>query len=137
MTDGPSPRRSTCPINAALEVLGDRWSLLIVRDMLFEGARTYKDFLASQERIAINVLANRLTKLQGVGIIVGERDPQDGRSMLYRLTAKGMDLVPVLMELSTWGTRHEDGQPPNGLLDAWRTDREGFMKNIRIAATAH
>src|SRR3954470_17391490 len=111
-------RRSTCPINASLEVLGDRWSLLIVRDMLFAGAKTYKRFLASDEKIATNILASRLTTLQQAGIIISEQDPQDGRSLRYRLTDKGLDLVPVLMELSAWGTKYEDGQPPNGLLDA-------------------
>lgn len=135
MTVRNDARRSTCPINASLEVLGDRWSLLIVRDMLFAGARTYKDFLASEEKIATNVLANRLTKLQAAGIIVGERDPNDGRSLLYRLTDKGLDLAPVLMELSAWGTRHEDGQPPNGILAAFQADREGFLAGVRAAAS--
>lgn len=124
-------RRSTCPINASLEVLGDRWSLLIVRDMLFAGAQTYKHFLASDEKIATNILASRLTTLQRAGIITSEQNPQDGRSLRYRLTNKGLDLVPVLMELSTWGTKYEDGQPPNGILDAWQNDRASFIKSIR------
>jgi DNA-binding HxlR family transcriptional regulator len=127
MTSNHSARRSTCPINASLEVLGDRWSLLIVRDMLFSGARTYKDFLASNEKIATNILADRLNKLQASGIIASERDAQDGRSMLYRLTSKGKDLVPVLMELSVWGTLYEGGQPPEGILDAWKADQTGFI----------
>jgi DNA-binding HxlR family transcriptional regulator len=131
MIDTSDPRRSTCPINAALEVFGDRWSLLIVRDMLFAGARTYKDFLASDEGIATNVLASRLSRLQASGIITSERDPQDGRSLIYRLAAKGIDLVPVLMELSAWGTRYEEGQPPDGILDAWKADRQGFLDGIR------
>ena len=134
MKVNPHGRRSTCPINASLEVLGDRWSLLIVRDMLFGGAQTYKQFLASDEKIATNILASRLTRLQKTGIITSEPDPQDRRSVRYRLTAKGMYLVPLLMELSTWGTRYEEGQPPNGILDAWKKDREGFIKSIGTAA---
>lgn len=126
-------RRSTCPINASLEVLGDRWSLLIVRDMLFASARTYKDFLASDEKIATNILANRLTRLQEAGIIFSEPNPLDGRSARYRLTEKGVDLVPVLMELSSWGARYEDGQPPNGILDAWQNDRASFIESIKGA----
>ena len=124
-------RRSSCPINASLEVLGDRWSLLIVRDMVFAGAKTYKQFLASEEKIATNILASRLTTLQQAGIITSEQNPQDGRSLRYRLTEKGLDLVPVLMELSAWGTKYEDGQPPNGILDAWQSDRAGFVKSTR------
>lgn len=131
MTENARTRRSTCPINATLEVLGDRWSLLIVRDMLFAGARSYKDFLASEEKIATNILADRLNRLRESGIITAERDARDGRSQIYRLTDKGLDLIPVLMELSQWGARHEDGEPPNGILDAWRADREGFQAGIR------
>jgi DNA-binding HxlR family transcriptional regulator len=127
-------RRSSCPINASLEVLGDRWSLLIVRDMLFGGARTYKDFQASDESIATNVLADRLTKLQDAGIITSERNPEDGRSHIYRLTPKGIDLVPVLMELSAWGTRYEEGQPPRGILSAWQADRDGYVAEIKRTA---
>src|SRR5688572_5778966 len=99
MTEKSRSRRSTCPINASLEVLGDSWSLLIVRDLMFAGARTYRDFLRSDEKIATNILANRLAKLQAAGIITSRPDPEDGRRVLYRLTAKGVELAPVLMEL--------------------------------------
>jgi DNA-binding HxlR family transcriptional regulator len=124
-------RRSTCPISSSLEILGDRWSLLIVRDMLFAGARTYKDFLASEEKIATNILASRLEKLQASGIITSERNPDDGRSFVYRLTGKGIDLVPVIMELSNWGTRYEDGKPPGGVLEAWQADPTAFQEQLR------
>jgi DNA-binding HxlR family transcriptional regulator len=127
----PLTRRSTCPINASLELLGDRWSLLIVRDMIFGGARTFGDFSASQEKIATNVLANRLERLQASGIITSARNPQDGRSLTYSLTEKGVELVPVLMELSRWGTRFEEGEPPNGILDAWQADRQAFLQEVR------
>ena len=132
MTQDPI-RRSTCPISASLEVLGDRWSLLIVRDMLFAGAKTYKQFLASDEKIATNILASRLTTLQQAGIITSEQNPDDGRSLRYRLTNKGLDLLPVLMELSAWGTKYEGGQPPNGILDAWQNDQAGFVKSVRLS----
>jgi DNA-binding HxlR family transcriptional regulator len=124
-------RRSSCPINASLELLGDRWSLLIVRDMMFGGARTYKDFRSSDEGIATNVLASRLVKLQDAGIIMSERDPRDGRSLIYRLTPKGVELVPVLMELSRWGTRFEEGEPPRGILQAWEANPRAFLAKIR------
>lgn len=124
-------RRSTCPINASLELLGDRWSLLIVRDMVFGGARTFGDFCASEEKIATNVLASRLERLQACGIITSARNPHDGRSLTYGLTEKGVELVPVLMELSRWGTRFEEGQPPGGVLEAWLADPHAFMDKVR------
>jgi DNA-binding HxlR family transcriptional regulator len=136
MNDTSRARRSNCPISSALEVVGDSWSLLIVRDMLFGRAQTYKDFVASNEGIATNILANRLSKLQESGIVTSERNPQDGRSHIYRLTAKGFDLVPVLMELSTWGACHEEGQPPNGILDAWKADRQGFLDRVRSSLSS-
>ena len=134
MTEEPRTRRSTCPINASLEVLGDRWSLLIVRDMLFAGAKTYKDFLGSDEKIATNVLASRLTRLQSIGVIVSERNELDARSSIYRLTEKGLDLLPVVMELSAWGTHYENGEPPNGIFDAWKNNRANFIAGMRAGA---
>lgn len=131
MIERRQSRRSSCPINASLEVLGDRWSLLIVRDLMFGGLRTYKDFQSSDEGIATNILASRLAKLQDSGIVTSHRDPQDGRSLIYRLTAKGVELAPVLMELSRWGTRFEEGKPPHGILQAWETNPQAFLAEIR------
>src|SRR5438445_831040 len=91
-------RRSACPLNATLEVLGDRWSLLIVRDLIFKGRTTYKDFLAGGEGIATNVLADRLRRLEAEGVIGKGRDAADARRLVYRLTAKGLALAPVLVD---------------------------------------
>jgi DNA-binding HxlR family transcriptional regulator len=131
MTPKRQGRRSTCPINASLEILGDRWSLLIVRDMMFAGARTYSEFLASEEKIATNVLASRLAWLQDKGIVASARNPTDGRSLVYALTSKGVELAPILMELSRWGARFEEGEPPQGILQAWEADREAFLSELR------
>lgn len=131
MTEKRRERRSACPINASLEVLGDRWSLLIVRDMMFAGARSFKEFLASEEKIATNILANRLGRLQEVGIIESAADPRDRRGSIYHLTAKGIELAPVLMELSRWGARYEKGIPPHGILEAWESDPKAFLSGIR------
>src|SRR6266496_3609165 len=84
-----SKRRSDCPLNATLEVFGDRWSLLIVRDLLFKGRTAYKDFLAGGEGIATNVLADRLRRLAVEGVIEKGRDQVDARRLVYRLTASG------------------------------------------------
>ena len=103
-----SKRRSACPLNASVEMLGDRWSLLIIRDMMLLGARTYKVFLESYEGIATNILADRLRKLTAYGIITTKPDPSDGRKVIYVLTRKGIDLAPVLTEMVLWAAAHED-----------------------------
>lgn len=100
-------RRSPCPLNASVEMLGDRWSLLILRDMMVWGFKTYKEFLGSHEKIATNVLADRLRKLEEYGIIESKPDASDGRKLIYELTAKGVDLAPVLAEMVLWAARHE------------------------------
>src|ERR1700738_3530370 len=101
-------RRSGCPLNASVEMMGDRWSLLIIRDMMLRGFRSYKEFLESYEGIATNILADRLRKLEAHGIIATEPDPSDGRKLFYVLTPKGLDLAPVLMEMVLWAAAHED-----------------------------
>src|SRR5262247_1896483 len=105
----PAPnRRSGCPLNASVEMLGDRWSLLIIRDMMVRGYRTFKQFLSSDEHIATNVLADRLRRLESYDIIASQPDPADGRKLHYLLTAKGMDLAPILTEMVLWAADHED-----------------------------
>src|SRR3954466_963625 len=93
-------RRSDCPVHFALEVFGDPWTLLIVRDLMFKGRRTYTEFLRAEEGIATNVLADRLVLLEGDGIIV--RDSTVGSSGGYRLTPKGVDLLPIMLEIIGW-----------------------------------
>src|SRR5271156_6522697 len=97
-----SKRRSGCPLNAAVEMVGDRWSLLIVRDMMLAGARSYAELRKTHEGIATNVLADRLKRLAGEGILSAEADPTDGRKRIYRLTEKGIALAPALTELVLW-----------------------------------
>src|ERR1700682_2424610 len=107
------PQRSSCPVNASLEILGDRWSLLIIRDLMLRSYRTYKEFLSSDEGIATNILADRLQRLERAGIISTTRDAEDRRKVVYRLTAKGIDLAPIVVELILWGAQHEaTGAPP-------------------------
>ena len=99
--------RSGCPVSAALDLLGDRWSLLIIRDLMVRGYRTFREFQGSGEGIATNVLADRLHKLEAGGILMQEPAENDRRSTNYRLTEKGIALGPVLLELLIWGARHE------------------------------
>lgn len=98
---------------------------------MFRGFRTYKEFVDSEERIATNILADRLRRLEQCGIIRVEEDPTDGRKVMYRLTAKGMDLAPVLIELILWGARYEDTAAPAALLRKMQKNRAEFLAELR------
>jgi DNA-binding HxlR family transcriptional regulator len=130
-TSSHSHRRSGCPISIALEALGDPWTLLIVRDLMFRDRSTYNEFLQGEEGIASNILADRLRRLEAAGIVEKGNDPTDARRFIYRLSAKGIDLAPVLVELVLWSTRHEDTDAPPALVRAMRADREAFIAGVR------
>jgi DNA-binding HxlR family transcriptional regulator len=123
-------RRSGCPLNASVEMLGDLWSLLILRDMMLRGFRSYKEFLGSYEGIATNILTDRLRKLEAYGIISSKRDPSDGRKLIYFLTAKGIDLAPVLTEMVLWAAAHEKTEN-QALIRLMRKDKQKFLAEIR------
>jgi len=125
------PRRSSCPINISLEIFGDRWSLLIIRDLMLRSFRTYKEFLSSDEGIATNILADRLQRLETAGIITTTRDAEDGRKVVYRLTEKGIDLAPILVELVLWSAQHEETGAPPAAIRKMRAKREQFLAGIR------
>ena len=111
-------------------MLGDRWSLLIIRDMMLRGFRTYKEFMECYEGIATNILADRLRKLVAYRIITAEPDPSDGRKLIYSLTAKGIDLAPVLTEMVLWAAAHED-TGNQALVRQMRADKEKFLAGVR------
>jgi DNA-binding HxlR family transcriptional regulator len=111
-------RRSDCPINFALETFGDTWSLLIIRDIVYFGKNTYGEFLESEEGIATNILANRLVLLEQQGILVKNAHKTDKRKETYSLTDKGLDLIPILLEIANWGARHD---PQTGAPKDWIT----------------
>jgi DNA-binding HxlR family transcriptional regulator len=111
-------------------MLGDRWTLLIIRDMMLRGARTYKEFMECYEGIATNILADRLRKLITYGIITTEPDPSDGRKLIYLLTAKGIDLAPVLTEMVLWAAAHED-TGNQALVKQMREDKEKLITGVR------
>src|SRR5690348_8172465 len=91
--------RSHCPINLSLEVFGDKWSLIIIRDIMFEGKRYFRELLQSEEKIASNILTDRLAMLEREGIITKEDDPDHKQKVIYRLTARGIDLLPIIVEI--------------------------------------
>ncbi len=117
-------------MSISLEILGDRWSLLIVRDLMVRGFRTFKEFRESGEGIATNILADRLRKLEAAGILTAER-AADARRVSYRLTEKGIDLAPVLLELLLWGARHEPTAAPRALIEKVEKNRERFLAEVR------
>jgi DNA-binding HxlR family transcriptional regulator len=109
---------------------GDRWSLLIVRDMMIRGLQTYKEFLESDEHIATNILADRLRKLEAHGIITTQPDATDGGKLTYLLTPKGVDLAPVLAEMVLWAARHEE-TGNQALVRALQTNSQGVAAQVR------
>ena len=125
-------RRSNCPINFALETFGDMWSLLIIRDMVYFGKKSYGEFLASEEGIATNILASRLVQLEQGGIVVKKPYETDKRKEVYLLTEKGLDLIPILLELAGWGAQHD---PHSAAPQAWiarvKADKETLIQLIR------
>jgi DNA-binding HxlR family transcriptional regulator len=126
------PRRSDCPINYSLETFGDMWSLLIVRDIVYFGKKTYGEFLESDEHIATNILADRLAHLEDKGILVKSPHPTDKRKEIYGLTEKGLDLIPILLDMATWGAKHD---PQTGAPTDWiamvKADRENIIRQVR------
>ena len=129
----PTKKRDTgCPVAFGLDTFGDRWSLLIIRDLIFKGSETYGEFLEADERIATNILADRLKYLEIEGIIRKSRDPDNRRRFIYSLTEKGCDLIPVILEIVRWSGKYD----PNTFalkknLDRIETDRDGFVAEIR------
>ena len=99
--------RSHCPVNYGLEIFGDKWSLLIVRDIAFSGKKTYGEFLKSEEGFATNLLASRLAFLEEQGVLRKAPHPADKRKDCYSLTDKGLDLVPVLLDIVLWSAKHD------------------------------
>jgi DNA-binding HxlR family transcriptional regulator len=128
--NGKLRHRSGCPVNVCLEVFGDGWSLLIVRDLMVRGYKTFRQFQESGEGIATNMLADRLKKLESSGIIESEIEPTDGRKVNYRLTQKGIDLAPVLLDLLIWGARHEQTGPSCSIILKMEKNREEILAEV-------
>jgi Predicted transcriptional regulators len=99
-------RRSDCPISSSLEVWGDKWSLLIIRDLMNFKKCTYGDFLKSPEKIATNILASKLQNLEENKIIVKMEHPDSKAKVLYKLTPKGIDLLPIMVEINIWAEKY-------------------------------
>ncbi len=120
-----------CPIAFALDTFGDRWSLLIIRDIALMGSKTYGDFLKAGEGIATNILADRLKFLEAAGIIRKSRDPDNRRRYIYRLTEKGRDLVPIILEMIRWSAKYDpDTIARPHIVEKIEEDRDGFASEL-------
>lgn len=128
---GAKQQRSSCPISIALEALGDTWTLLIIRDLMFKGRKTFKEFLEAEEGIASNILTDRLQRLEALAIIAKRQDPDDARKFDYRLTEAGIDLAPTLLEMILWSAKHfKTGAPPE-ILEQMVNHRKRFLAQVR------
>ena len=121
-----SDLRSDCPINYGLEYLGDKWTLLVIRDLVFEGKRFFKEILDSKEGIATNILSDRLKRLEGLGIITSKPYEKQKKFKVYTLTDKGKDLIPILIEIIIWSSKHKDGLNVS----------EAFLEKLKANKTA-
>lgn len=123
--------RSGCPLSYTLDFFGDKWSLLIVRDMALNGKSTYGEFLSSEEQIATNILADRLSMLETNGFVTKKVAPDKKSKFVYRLTEKGISLVPVIMEIGLWGSLYNPPGLNPQLLQALQQDKEGTIRRIQ------
>ena len=131
MVRTPHHPRSHCPINFGLEIFGDRWTLLVLRDVLIEGKRSFKEFQASAEGIASNILAERLGRLEKCGLLTRSTADADGRQVSYTPTDACRMLVPVLVEMAFWGATHDPKTAaPASFLKAYKADRATLISAI-------
>jgi DNA-binding HxlR family transcriptional regulator len=125
------PPRSHCPISFALEVIGDRWTLLIVRDLLFKGKHYFREFADSEEGIATNILTDRLAKLEAHGIVTRKQEAENRRNVRYELTPKGRDLAAILIELIRWSGKHDPlTAAPRSFLRRIEREREALLRDL-------
>lgn len=122
--------RSDCPIAYSLDYLGDKWVLLILRDLIFTSKSSYGDFLASDEKIATNILADRLKLLESNGFIRSTVSPEKKNKFIYSLTEKGIDLIPVIVELMIWGSKYGTYDVKD-VVKKLENDKEGTIKQLR------
>ena len=134
MTKSLPARRSNCPIARALDFVGDKWTLVVLRDIIMGRKRYFQELLAANEGIASNILASRLKLLEAVGMITRRRDPAQARRVIYQPTGKALDLLPAMIELILWGMKYDPGAAvPAHFVRRLAEDRSGFIADIRAA----
>ena len=131
-------KRSECPISSSLDIWGDKWSLLIVRDLMFSKQCTYGDFLKSDEKIATNILASRLLMLETAGIVTKQDHPDSKAKVLYKLTQKGVDLLPLMIEINLWAGKYFTlPAEREEVLEEVKKDKEGFIREKTAELLQH
>jgi DNA-binding HxlR family transcriptional regulator len=127
-------RRSNCPIACALDVIGDKWTLVVLRDVIMARKRYFQELLEGNEGIATNILASRLKLLEAADLVTRRADPTQARRVIYAPTAKALDLLPVLIELMRWSLKYDSGSAaPARFVRRLAEDREGFIAELRAA----
>ncbi len=118
-------------MNVSVEIFGDSWSLLVIRDLMFRGAHSFKDLMGGGEGISTNILTDRLEQLVAHGIVEKVQRAADRRQNIYQLTEKGIDLVPVLLEMALWGARYEETDAPTAVIREMESNRDDFLVKVR------
>ena len=126
--------RSICPFSSSLDIFGDKWTLIIIRDMLFFHKSTFTEFSSSRENVASNILSNRLSKLSHLNIIAKEKSEQNRKVNIYKITQKGLHLAPILLEMTLWFCNHEqlddEAQDIQNILQAYQEDKNRFIRQF-------
>lgn len=122
--------RSDCPISCSLDIFGDKWSLLIIRDIMLRGKVSYSEFLNSEEKIASNILVNRLSVLEAEKIVIKEVSPANKSKFVYSLTQKGADLLPIVIEIMDWGAKYNANCPRKELGKKIKKDKAAAIKEL-------
>ena len=120
--------RSDCPISCSLDIFGDQWSLLIIRDVMLRGKVSYSEFLESEEKISTNILANRLSVLETENILWKEVSPANKSKFVYSLTQKGADLLPIVIEIMDWGAKYNANCPRRELGQKIKKNKSAVIK---------
>lgn len=132
MNKTKNQRKSYCPVAYTLDIIGDRWAILIIRDILFRDKFSFGDFLNAEEGIATNILTSRLKRLEELGIISKTKDKENLTKFIYRLTDKGLDLLPIMIEMIAFAEKYDtDTAAPKNLLNKIKNNRDEFIENFR------
>ena len=122
--------RSDCPISCSLDIFGDKWSLLIIRDIMLREKMSYSEFLNSEEKIATNILVSRLQALEAEKILVKEVSPANKSKYVYSLTQKGADLLPIVIEIMDWGARYNENCPRRELGQKIKKNKAAVIREL-------
>jgi len=128
--------RCDCPVTTALDILGDKWMLVIIKQMLLEGVKTFKEFTQSDEAIATNILSSKLKCLEQHGLIEKTNHPSNKKTKIYQLTDRGLSLTPIVVELALWSDQNLKEFNPimrkSDELEAMKNDKEGFVEKLKV-----